>query len=719
MLNTTSIRKPAYEKGLAIVTHPDELLRITHVFGDCLYAIKVRDPEYARYARRPRKFRYLEFEELISNEGPGWVKVDLPSALLLEPEEGTIQSHVYNQAWSSLEPLILELEEQRNLERERYTFLIRRHSEKTDRSFTSVYRLVIRYYYFGCDRRALLNLPPGPKPNENASSHVVSTEHRRGRQPTISDIRGPNNFVVTEDDISDMNAAAKRCARNPTFVSQIHIEYLAKEFHARHPEISTAYENKEIPEPVTVRQYRYYLKKHFDLSKEELQNIRTREDNPGFDGAHHAQGPGSIYEVDATGGRMHLRASDSEATPLRTAIIYLMIDRWSRYVVSAYISLKPASYEELKYALLVAFTSRVPRFPILGINVDDATWPRGVVCSCLTMDHGSELISFATMEAVTKSLHIRSVYMPVLNPDAKAIIERFIKNVKQRQASSGLSGSYMDRPSDPESRQRFEKAKVASVNTLIDAYRELIRVVTDHNNAPHSSLRKMAARAGVLPTPQAMYLWGLEHITGLQTSSLSESDIQKMLMPSRPGSIGQGIVRFKGMHYEPANAAARRLARASTHKYQSITLKVDETVPTAVYVPQSKSAWAEFSLTHGGLNRLRGTTLAEQESLEYESLLLWSIADQDSRAGRVIDARIRAQLHTSPLPLPEHVDPVQVKQKRFSETRVVQSALRGEFNGPGISREPTHRTGDESSSREDVLTKLIDKQIKKQLGDEK
>ncbi|KAI3591068.1 hypothetical protein D9X30_3749 [Cupriavidus sp. U2] len=205
-----------------------------------------------------------------------------------------------------------------------------------------------------------------------------------------------------------MNVAAKRCAQKPTFVSQIHEDYLANEFPKRHPETHIAYIHKKIPEPVSACQIRYYLQRNLILTKEELENIRTRPNNPGFAGAHHSQGPGINYEVDATGGRMHLRSSDSNAIPLRTAIIYLIIDRWSRYVVSAYISLKPASYEELKYALLVAFTARTPRFPILGIDVDDTSWPRGVVCLCITADHGSEMISNATIKSVTESLRIRA-----------------------------------------------------------------------------------------------------------------------------------------------------------------------------------------------------------------------------------------------------------------------------------------------------------------------
>ncbi|UIF90067.1 DDE-type integrase/transposase/recombinase [Cupriavidus sp. UYPR2.512] len=722
MFEFIKISHPDYTVGRAIVTSDERYLRITHVFSDCIYAIWVREPEYARYARRPQRFSYSQIEKLLKETGAAWGKISLPSALLLVPEKGSIEQIAYDSTWAVLKPLISTLEIQRNLDRDRYTYLIQRYAEVTKHKFITLHRLVIRYYYFGCDKRALLHLPPGTRPATDNTSPTIKTANRRGRQPAISKIRGPNKFVITEDDIADIKKAAKRCTRGgPTFISEIHINYLSHEFRKRHPKIYAAYEKEQIPEPITLRQVRYYLKLQVDLEEVELENIpKKRKSSPGYSAAHHALGPGAIYELDASGGRMHIRSSDIEATLLGTAIIYLIIDRWSRFCVSAYISLKPASYEELKYALLIAFTSRVPRFPILGINVDDEIWPRGVLCASIGTDRGSELISQAMMEAVTDSLRIPVMYMPPYNPDAKAIIERFIGAVKNRQASAGVPGSFMDRPLDPKSRQRFEKAKVASVNRLVDAYRELIKIITEHNNAPHRSLRKMATQAGVLPTPQAMYLWGLENVTGLRTCAYSDNDIYKLLLESTTGSIGQGIVRYKEMHYEPFNKVAQRLARKSTHKFRAIKLRIDKTEPSIAYIPQRGSKWAEFSITRGSLDKLRGTTLAEQESLANQSLLLWSIADQDSRLERVRDARIRAEHRTAPPPLPEHSDQDQVKQKRQRDTQGVKAALKGRPTQSGnTTTQPDDDTVPPRNEREDVLIKLIDEQVQQHLEGKK
>jgi hypothetical protein len=149
------------------------------------------------------------------------------------------------------------------------------------------------------------------------------------------------------------------------------------EFAKRHPKEFDDFINKRCVLPVTERQFAIYTKAHTEYEQEILDNIPALAGNdPGRSVL--ASGPGEIYEADATGGRVDVVTKDAngEAVLLRKPWIYMMIDRWSRFIVAVYVTLNAPAWEELKYLLLLAFTPRVARFRCLGIEVDEIRWPR-------------------------------------------------------------------------------------------------------------------------------------------------------------------------------------------------------------------------------------------------------------------------------------------------------------------------------------------------------
>ena len=91
-------------------------------------------------------------------------------------------------------------------------------------------------------------------------------------------------------------------------------------------------------------------------------NLRTYESGQGSFGLLRANGPGEIWEIDATGGRLELVAEGDPDVVLGHPYIYLIIDRWSCSIPAIYLTLRPPSWDELSYALIIAFTSRERRF---------------------------------------------------------------------------------------------------------------------------------------------------------------------------------------------------------------------------------------------------------------------------------------------------------------------------------------------------------------------
>lgn len=666
-------------------TGSSRYLRLTHVYRRRVYVMWVGEPEAARSARRPNEMPMTQLLELAAADTSTWGKIVLPPALTVEPTAETPRAIQLESAWSLISPLIAAFKHEKNLSRNSFTALIRKQAEDTECSQTTLLRTVLRFYYFGGIRMALLPLPRGAKPGTAAYASSTDSDHatpkRRGRQGALARELGGNAFVVGTDDIDDMVACFLRLLKKgPAFKTSAHETYLAEEFRQRHPKLYDSYIAGDMPEPVTARQFRYYVDENLRVTEELARNMRTHQRNPGYIGSVRAAGPGEIYEIDATGGRLYLVSSDDPPIHVGKPTIYLLVDRWSRYVVSAYISLRSASYEEVRHALLIAFTSRQARFARLGVNVSDARWPVGRMPAVICPDRGSDFMSEAMEQSVVNDLRIDLTPLPPLCPDGKAIVERLIREIKRRMAASGTKGVYADRPLDPRSKRAARNAESAAVRTLAEAYRLLVEIIDDHNNRPHRTLRRrrILTQAGIAPTPRAAYLWGLENMTGLRSAPLSEADYHRMLLSSDKASIANGVLTYKSRPYMPDNEPAAELARHSTRRAKGIAIRLDKTLPTEIFVPSIQGEWARFCLTPGAANEIAGISLDEEEAFAEHTSLLWARADHEGRKARVAAKNVKQRSGRKGGVAPEKLPKAEQAAARNLETARMKESLLGQ-----------------------------------------
>ncbi|MBF8179770.1 integrase catalytic domain-containing protein [Herminiimonas contaminans] len=622
-------------------------LRLTHIFETGVFGMWVDVAERAYFARRPLWFAKAELKALLRDEGGEIGQFQLPFAFTGSIKDEASELKL-NAAWEMIEPLVSLFEKEENLSARSFSSCIRRRAESLDVSKTTLYRLVIRFYYFGGVRKALLPLARGAtpglagykfQPTEGGTERIYK---RRGRQSILAPELGVNEFVVDESDIEDMIRSYKAKLRTgPTYISHAHENYLANYFSKRHPERYRLYLKGETSEPVTVRQFRYYIHSSARLDADLIRNVRSHERNPGSLSSVRASGPGEVYEIDATGGRIHLVSSDDPSLVVGKPILYLLIDRWSRFVVSAYLSLKPASWEEVRYALLIAFTSREKRFASLGVDINDNRWPIGRFPAVLCPDRGSEFLSESMERSVAQDLRIEVTPLPPLCPDGKAIVERFIREIKRRMTASELKGVYAERPLDPRTKRIEKRAAVAAVHSLKDAYRAIIEIIDDHNNRPHTALRKLKilTQAGIAPQPRDAYMWGLENVTGLRTPPLRDGDYFRLLLGIDTASIARGVLRYKQRPYLPVNETAIEMARTSTSRAKSIKVRIDKTDPLEVFVETKFGEWAQFRLSVGAVKEIAGLTLDEEEALLGRTAMHWARADHESRVARLNNKR--------------------------------------------------------------------------------
>jgi hypothetical protein len=153
-----------------------------------------------------------EIQQLAIEPASSWGQLELPAVLSESPQPGSKKAELLEGAWSLVEPLISQFQTEANLSRSRFTALIRRHADATQTRFITLNRMVLRYYYFGGTRMALIPLTTGVTRGHAAYPCVAANDEsprprRRGRQAILAEELGRNDFVrpFTDGRISDVD----------------------------------------------------------------------------------------------------------------------------------------------------------------------------------------------------------------------------------------------------------------------------------------------------------------------------------------------------------------------------------------------------------------------------------------------------------------------------------------------------------------------------------
>jgi putative transposase len=251
--------------------------------------------------------------------------------------------------------------------------------------------------------------------------------------------------------------------------------------------------------------------------------------------------------------------------------------------------------------------------------------------------------------------------------------------MKRRMAASGMKGTYAERPMDPTTKRAARKAEAVAVHSLSDAYRKLLEFVLDHNNRPHTALKRkrILAQAGVRPCPTDAYLWGLENISGLRIAPFSDQDYKRLLLASDVANIASGVLRYRGRPYLPMNEAAIDLAERSSKRAKQVDIRVDKTVPYEVFIVTRQGEWAAFQLTRGAESEIAGLTLDEEDALSSQTALLWAKSEHESRVKRVV-AQSKMKASKFPATPATKVDKSDQLSARAQETAAMKKSLTDE-----------------------------------------
>ncbi len=619
----------------------------------------------------------------------------LPSEFTRKYPDGSDQALEIDQRMEQIQQLLDLFSTEKNLLGTGFTSEVKDHATELMMSHVTLKRLLLRYWYFGGVRQSTLALRTGPEPglaqagsksNSAPTSEIPSGKRRGPKNRLVGEKYQDITFVPGEADFSDMVKAMARLARKgrTTWV-EAHLSYLKVEFKARHRALAKSYVDNKILCPVTLRQFTRIVKEYEDLSASLRENVRALSGNRSLR-ALLATGPGDMYEVDATGGQIYLVDSEDRTRVLAHPTIYLMIDRWSRYIVGIYVTLGPPSAEALRMLLRVSFTSRDERFKLLGVEISDKRWPIGVVPAQMTLDRGSDMISFEMLETAVNELKIEPLALKPFTPDGKAIVERVIGTLKNKLRSKGTPGVHDKSVIGPKAGKKLKRAKEAAILTLAELYRILVELVDEYNHSPHKSLKARAElrMAGVPPTPVAAYKWGLDNLTGIQRPPLTDEDYRRMTLKLSHGTLKDRKLRYGHWRFHPVNEAARRLARRPSRKGQRHQIGTDPLFPTVVYSMDSWSGdWPIWRIEPAGQAHYARMTVEEEIGLAERQALVISQSEHDALRERVAKGSSTPfKKQSSKTSKPSGPSPASDRERKRQESLALNKALSGKNTSP-------------------------------------
>lgn len=299
----------------------------------------------------------------------------------------------------------------------------------------------------------------------------------------------------------------------------------------------------------TYRQFVYWLKRNMDITqclnarwgkKEVANNYR-----PLFSDsiAHlNVKSIGDRYEMDEMETDFYLVSRAKRNKVIGRAILYLIIDVYSRCIVGCGVGLDNNSWSGAEMALLNMAENKVEFCAKYGITISKNEWPiEGVLPQSIMMDNGAEYLSEQFPDLVSE-LGISMAYAPTRMGSYKPNVEQKFKqmncHLKER-----LPGQII--------KDEYGQAHINGARLDIDQFTQcVIRFILNYNNSPMDNYpdTKEMYEEGLVLTPQNIWNYSLEKNNEL--IKIDDLNLYKYSLLSKgTATMTRSGIEFEKMYY--------------------------------------------------------------------------------------------------------------------------------------------------------------------------
>jgi putative transposase len=490
----------------------------------------------------------LELETALTSGAINILDVDPYTSLLRKEDEIDEKHKTYrDQAWEVIAPLV-ETGEQIFLRSYRGP-LIADAAKQTGRTIPVIYKYLRRYWVGGQVKNALL--PHFDNCGGEGKLHG-SARAKRGRPHKQSLLESEPIGVNIDSTIRESFRRGiklfyeTRTARTLKEAFQLTLE---KFFHRGYelrgdvlvPILPPA---AELP---TYAQFYYWYNKDRNLSH----TLKSRFGEHRFNLSHRsvtgnvtstANGPGALYQIDATIGDIYLVSSLDRNRLIGRPVIYLVVDVFSRLIVGVSVGLEGPSWLGAMLALENATTDKVAFCLEYGIKITPDQWPSHHLPEAILADRG-ELLS-PNANNLANALGIRVDNTPPFRPDWKSVVERYFR-LSNDKLIHWMPGAVHQR------RERGDKDyRLDAVLDLRQFRKLMLLCILDHNNQHRLNsypLNEYMIADGIEPYPVNLWHWGVQN-KGCPRVMAPEI-IRLNLLPADTASVTKSGIYYRGLFY--------------------------------------------------------------------------------------------------------------------------------------------------------------------------
>lgn len=299
----------------------------------------------------------------------------------------------------------------------------------------------------------------------------------------------------------------------------------------------------------TLDQFKY----HYLLNRDLKRAMKAREGEHAYntkrreltgDSTSSSEGPGSVFQIDATLADVYLCSLLDPSWIVGRPILYVVTDVFSRLIVGLGVGFKGPSWEGACLALLTTVADKVALCRQYGLHITEDEWPSSHLCDTLLADRG-EFMGY-NADNLVNNLQVEVQNAPAFRPDLKGIVENQFNLINQRV--NKWEPGHVRKRAPGEKRCELDAAlNVHEFRALMLSY------AIEHNNErrldDYPMSREMIA-AKVPPYPVDIWRWGVEHLRGAPRARDKNIDkIRVSLLPEDVATATRRGIKFRDAVY--------------------------------------------------------------------------------------------------------------------------------------------------------------------------
>jgi len=379
-------------------------------------------------------------------------------------------------------------------------------------------------------------------------------------------------------------------------------------------------------------QFKYWHEKLQDFDKSVRKRLGKKYDLTARailgDSTFMAQGPGSLYMIDATIADIYLVSSLNPHRIIGRPVLYWVKDVLTRMIVGLYVGLEGPSWTSAQMAIVNTTSDKVAYCAEFGIAITKEEWPVENLCEKFVAD-GGELLSINS-DALIQKLGISVSNCAPYRGDLKAIVEREF-GISNEKVTKWIPGAVHNREPGEKDHRLDAKLNITQFTRL------MIGHVIEHNLSNRLKDYKLdwdMIADDLEPIPIEIWNWGKVNRSG-QLRAKTPDVVKLALMPTAEATVTREGILFNKMYYSCDLAIQEQwFVKARNKKSWRIEVSYDTRQPRIIYLVLNHETVVPCYRMSFEDRRFRDATLEEIEDF----FALQNVKDKLHETARVQSA---------------------------------------------------------------------------------